>query len=267
MTYRNILVHLDYFGPAQPRMSLAMDLATRFKSGLIGFAAHQIPTAIMSEAAGLIIQAEHTEIEKRLEALRTEFMTSVPAELQLDWRSVVDSPARALAKAARAADLIVTGTATGVVNGDATIDLGGLVIAAGRPVLLTGDSDRLYADNVVIAWKDTKESRRAVRDAMPFLTAAKQVTTITIDDSDSPDAEASVEDVSRYLVRHGVRSRTQLTDPAGQRVADRLVALAKELGADLIVSGAYGHGRLREWAFRRDQSAAMPAHFSKQTDV
>ena len=249
MAIRTILVQLDFFEFPTSRVKLAVALAERFDAGLIGFAARQIPAILLSDGSGLVVQKEHTEIEKGLAELQRRFRAAVPKARFVDWRAFVDAPVWSLASEARAADLILTGSPKAN-DGAASIDLGGLVISAGRPVLIAADgTESLSADSALVAWKDTREARRAVRDALPFLSGAKQVVVATVDDVDVAAGRAGAEDVVAFLSRHGVKARAELGGKAGQPVGDRLVAMAEQIGADLIVSGGYGHSRLREWAF------------------
>ena len=131
-----------------------------------------------------------------------------------------------------------------------TVDAGGLILSAGRPVLLASSSYApVKAESVLVAWKDTREARRAVVDAMPFLTAAREVVVATIEEADRREARESAADVVRFLMKHGAKARSEVIDVARGYAPDALVEIAREVKADLIVSGGYGHSRLREWAF------------------
>ena len=59
--------------------------------------------------------------------------------------------------------------------------------------------------------------------------------------------EDSVEDVCAWLTRHAVTCRPSTHSQRSDLIADVLLDLTEEIGADLIVSGAYGHSRMREW--------------------
>ena len=107
----------------------------------------------------------------------------------------------------------------------------------------------MKAENVLIGWKDAREARRAVIDAMPFLTAAQQVLVATIEEGDGTIARESAADVVRFLMKHGVKARMEVLDVGGANATEALLELARETGADLMVSGGYGHSRLRQWAF------------------
>ena len=102
---------------------------------------------------------------------------------------------------------------------------------------------------MLVAWKDTREARRAVVDAMPFLVAAREVVVATIEEADQKGARESAADVVRFLMKHGVKARSEVIDVGRAYAPEALVEMARAAKADLIVSGGYGHSRLREWAF------------------
>ena len=125
-----------------------------------------------------------------------------------------------------------------------------VVLASGRPVLVVpyaGHFDKL-GRRVVIGWNATREAARAVGDAMPLLAAAEVVTVLTIDAREAPRGHGELPgaDISRHLARHGVKAQVEQTVLADLSVGDVLLSRAADLGADLLVMGAYGHSRFRE---------------------
>ena len=126
--------------------------------------------------------------------------------------------------------------------------MGALTLAAGRPVLVVASNvEHVLAATVLVAWKDTREARRAVADALPFLTKANEVVVAIVDNDPDTFIRESVADVAAFLGHHGVKAREEVV--AGDSDGGRLITFARSIQADLIVSGAYGHSRLREWVF------------------
>ncbi|MCA1408345.1 universal stress protein [Ensifer sp. IC3342] len=254
MIYNTILVHLDIGDGAGSQLNFARDLAARFEANLIGFAAGDIHP-ITAPPPGVIVDAEFMrlearEIERRLEALRSDLDASGEMGGADSLRTTVGDPTKGLATAARAADLVIVGSGGEGGGRDAhtAIDLGALIHAAGRPVFIPRDDlAPLKASSVVVAWKDAREARRAVADAMPFLVHAREVLVATIADREPDRAMASATDVVRYLINHGAKARAEIVEHREGEAGEALVGIAKQIGADLIVSGGYGHGRLREW--------------------
>jgi nucleotide-binding universal stress UspA family protein len=256
MHYKTIMVQLDVDLRAAHRLQFACELALRFDAVLIGFAAAE-PRLIDSgdadgSSSGDTISVRTEEIEALHEEREKEFRTMTAGVAGAFWRSEMGHPTKLLTMHARAADLIVTGAGTAdlIGNSHRIINHGALILAAGRPVLLaSGAVKALKGERIVIAWKDTKEARRSVSDAMPFLVRAQDVLVTTIEEQDSPSGGESAADVARYLVRHGVTARSQAISVGHADAALALSEIAREIGADMIVSGGYGHTRLRELIF------------------
>jgi len=102
----------------------------------------------------------------------------------------------------------------------------------------------------MVAWKDTREARRAVADALPLLQRAQTVIiAAAAKGADDAAADPSLGPISDYLGRHGVAAVVEGVVDDGEHVGRRLVRAAQGLGAQLVVAGAYGHSRAREWAF------------------
>jgi nucleotide-binding universal stress UspA family protein len=166
--------------------------------------------------------------------------------VQTEWRARMELPSFALAEAANAADLVVTGGGSDSLFSDYRLAAtGDLLMRVGRPVLaIPADVGTLSAHNIVIAWKSTREARRAVADAMPFLTRAEKVYVVQIGEGSGSDG---ADDIKALLARHEVFAQVE-REPLGDRPVDeQIVRFARRNEADLIVAGAYGHARLREW--------------------
>ena len=122
-----------------------------------------------------------------------------------------------------------------------------VVLAAGRPVLVVpyiGARDTVGA-RIVVAWDGSREAARSIADALPFLTGAETVTLLMIDATNNPDI--APDDIRRYLARHTVDAELVATPSASLDVGDGLLSRVADLDADLLVMGAYGHSRLREF--------------------
>jgi nucleotide-binding universal stress UspA family protein len=157
-----------------------------------------------------------------------------------------------LALHARSADLLITSAGNSGVGRLRTVDPGELILSAGRPVLFPAEGQQpepVKGESILIAWKDAREARRAVVDAMPFLTDARQVVVATIEEDDRAGARESAADVVRFLTKHGVKARSEVVDAGRGYASEALAEIVTEVGADLMVSGGYGHTRLREWIF------------------
>jgi nucleotide-binding universal stress UspA family protein len=250
MALATIMVGVDFDPASKSRISLAAELAKRFKSLLIGIAGW--PLLKRSHKELELPQAESVEqVSKELEKLGEKFRI-IAGEItdRVEWRSSMDFPREVIPKEARAADLVVIGQ--GILPGDVahTYDPGTIILAAGRPALVVPpEIDRLNLSRVLIAWKDTREARRAVRDAIPLLQQAKDVAIAVVHSSTSEKTDAQIADLVQYLGRHKVSVAQQIANVSNENEGTILLQLAEEHHVDLIVLGAYGRTRLGEWIF------------------
>jgi nucleotide-binding universal stress UspA family protein len=255
MTYATLMVRLELGHENTDLLKIAGDLARRLNSRLIGIAVCQPIRIIYNDGyvPGEIIDQDRQQIDDEIKAAEAEFRTVFAGQPQTaEWRSVVTFVplAEQLAREARCADLIVTGVDRNLSLFDTSrhVDTGDLVMQAGRPCLIVPSAiQALPLDHVVVGWKDTGETRRAISDALPLLHLAGRVTVVEIAvEEELVAARARVRDVGSWLGRHGIAA-TPLATPSTGDDAARLSTFLKEQGADLIVAGAYGHSRVREW--------------------
>jgi nucleotide-binding universal stress UspA family protein len=99
---------------------------------------------------------------------------------------------------------------------------------------------------VAVAWDGGRAGARAVRDALPLLRRAKQVRIITVGD-DKPIASAGVAALQTFLTGHGIVFVHDDVELAGRSIGEALQAEAIRGDAGLLVMGAYGHNRVREF--------------------
>jgi len=154
----------------------------------------------------------------------------------------------ALRDEASFADLIVLGQPQEDRSDPATDSLiGDIALSAGLPVLAVprvGDYDSI-GKNVLVAWSRSRESTRALREAMPLLEGAERVLVLRANASDD-GREAGI---GAYLARHDVKVDIKDVTAKDISVADTILNTVTNEGSDLIVMGAYGHSRVREYAF------------------
>jgi nucleotide-binding universal stress UspA family protein len=253
MSYATLLVYSEADYASEERVRLAARLAEKFSAILIGFSALAPRPPPRAESSVMVetVEAETKTIAAKLSERGNWFRRVAAGDhSKREWRWAVDRPTAALAREVRCADLVVAGRSRG---GDPynALDLGGFLLRAGRPVLVVPEGiSALQADHIVIGWKDTREARRAVQDALPFLHEATRVTIVEICKAgEERAAQENIDDVARYLGRHRIKTGPRITLHEKGLAADQLIRLAREDGADLLVTGAYGHSRFGEWIF------------------
>jgi hypothetical protein len=165
----------------------------------------------------------------------------------VEWRCAEDFPGRFIIQQVRAADIIVVGGGGRDALGDPFMqaDPGDLLMQTGRTLLVVPEtSNWLDLRNVLIAWNDTPEARRAVADALPMLRKAENVIVAeTVEDVyGRPGALSGAKDLVGWLSRHGVLASEQVPDDCGHaaaqlgRIAPRL-APASSLRGPTVTRG------------------------------
>ena len=255
MDYKTVLVSLALDRPNDACLAVAGDIAERFGARVIGIAASDLrPTLYFSEGdyAQKILDEKSVAVRRRLAELEAEFRASVTKRAKsVEWRSSRALPVPYVMQEARAADLLVVGArAEAVVDPCVAADPSDLVMQTGRPLIVVPPSvEWLDLRSVLVAWKDTREARRAIFDALPILAAAKEVTIAEIPEQRAPHADAlsHVEDVAAWLKAHGIAASTVVPAETDIGVTEQLERIAAQTGAGAVIAGAYGHSRFREW--------------------
>ena len=257
MSFKTIAVHLDDGPRCAIRVALAASLATRFEGKLVGITPTGVPDVILGMNTALpdgleVVGLSLAHLRKRAEATAQAFEAQCKAlGIRAESRLVVEEALDAMVEHGRCSDLIVVGQTDRHQAPD------GLAFDFPQQALLHAgagdDEDRragVFASvgqNVLVAWKGTRESANAVRNALPVLRSAQRVTLVEV--GDAPDRAAgddSLMSAKAWLESHGVEVHAQ-RELALAAVGAQLLSRATAIGADLIVCGGYGHSRLREW--------------------
>jgi nucleotide-binding universal stress UspA family protein len=238
------MVTVDFEPASKARISLAADLARRFGSLLIGVAGWPL----LKRPGEKVSDNDLAErASKELRSLGETFRKiAEEVAVRVEWRSSMDFPREVIPREARAADLLVIGQS--MLPGDVvhSYDPGTISLAAGRPVLVVPpEIDRLEVSRILVAWKNTREARRAIRDALPFLKLADEVSIAVAQTPGAEDADAQIVDVAKYLVRIA----RQIATVASENEEVLLLDLVRQHRVNLVVAGAYGRTRLSEWIF------------------
>jgi len=267
MDYKTVMVGLAMDRRNDACLRVAGDVAERFGARIIGVAASDIrPPMYFAEGdfAQKLFDEEVAAIERRLSELEAEFRASVERRATaVEWRSARTLPVPYMLQQARAADILVIGARPEtLVDPSAAADPSDLLMQAGRPLIVVPSTvEWLDLRSVLVAWKDVREARRAVFDALPILAAAKEVAIAEILEQDGrrADALARVADVAAWLRGHGIAANTVVPEKAGG-VSGQLQNIAANVGAGAVIAGAYGHSRFREWVL-----SGVTRHFATES--
>lgn len=257
MAYKTIMPFLDLLEGNIAALNVACDLADRFDAKIIGITAGLPNVPVHPGGMGgivgtSILEADYDQLNNAILRCEQQFLAAVkPCEKPTEFRVGIGPPADFLASEARAADLIVVGASetSHFLMSHQFLDISDALLKAGKPILkVPPDTTSFPIERIVIAWKDSTEARRAVTAALPLLHAARDVRIVSLvdDERHRDEAKAGVSDVVEWLYFHKIRASGSSELSAGVP-AKELEAIASDFRADLIVAGAYGHSRMREW--------------------
>ena len=269
MTYATVMVSLALDQPNEARLAVAGQLAEKFDAGLIGIVASVFSPPLYfttGEQAQALIDEGEASIKRRMSELEGQFREAAKNRAKhFEWRCATDFPARYVLQQARSADIIVSGGSSEAFSDPfAIVTPRDLVMEAGRPLLVVPNSvDWLDLRSTLVAWKDTPEARRAIVASLPLLRKAKDITIAEIAEAGDSQAAAGarVRDVVTWLSRHGISASELAAAQDQDRDAPaQLNSMAADIGAGVIVAGAYGHSQFRELVL-----GGMTQHLITQT--
>jgi nucleotide-binding universal stress UspA family protein len=241
-------------------ISAAIALAAAYEAHLSVVQPVNLPLPI-SSPWGITPDFMQSEMYEELRAEAAEKAAKLRARLDPEnasWEVRVDEalfvdPPHAMARQARYADLgVMTAPQQGADDrAIARAFFSSMLFESGRPVLVIPPHHpiELPFRHVVLAWKPSRESTRALHDALTLLAGATSIDVVTVDPELSDDAhgEDPGVDIATHLARHDLRVNVVNLPRSGQTVANALLRHAAETEAQLLVAGGYGHSRLREW--------------------
>lgn len=258
MPYKTLLVHVDDSSRSDFRVQVAAGIAKAAGAHLIGAAVTGVSRFIYQDGN---ISTSDPNLASHLKFLRERAERSIAGFAQRVQELGVQSHESLIAHdeagggigvLARYSDLVVVGQANRDEPSPSVLpDFPEyIVMHSGRPVLIipyAGDFPSI-GKRPLISWDASRESTRAVTDAIPLLQRAEQVQ-VTIFNPDNAAFDAHGEqpgaDIALYLSRHGINAEVSV-HKTNTDVGNALLSLAHDLDSDLIVMGGYGHSRFRE---------------------
>lgn len=256
MGYGSILVHMDRSRNTASRLALATQLASANECPLIGLFGGFLPDPAwfyLMDNAAQYVDADRQRRQLAREHVRKQFHEATRhLSAGVEWRAAEQDVLSTVLRESREAALVVAGQydANGEEGPVAEQILEALLLESGRPVLVVPCDGQFPAvgARVMLAWNGSREAARALHDALPLIGGAKAriLCAHTAAKESRPDA-TPVAHAVRVLERHGVTVEVE-HGPGGAdlTIGELLLSRAADFDADLIVMGAYGHGRMRE---------------------
>lgn len=251
---KDVMVRLDGSAADDVRLAAAKDVAETFDGQLVALFINELPHIVpdegiaVADSVDLITQARKAgdlteeKLNDRLSQIRNRF------ELRR-FDVFSDIMPDVAAREARSADAFVAIRPNGGAEESPRV-VEGVLFGSGHHLLLVPQqkpSTGIF-EHIVVAWNASRESARALAEAMPYLHRAKNVSIVTVVEDQDIEHEALLgEDAVLHLAHHGIQAALRHIPVENRDVAATLLGEAQRSNADLIVLGGYGHSRVREW--------------------
>jgi len=251
MALKELLVHLDQTEAATVRLRLAMELACQHDSRLTALFVDEWNVAQSDRKPNPALACDASKASQRLRQDLESFHKS--RGLEFEWHYAREFSEVAVKQAAAYADLCILGhDGTSNFSPADRAFCANVVSAIGTPVLLIPKSTRAgtLGRRIVVAWDASRAAARALNDALPLIEQSDHTTVVNVDSGMHQQSMAGLKRLAERLARHGTQADAlQIEALPSRSIGDVLQAKAHELGADLVVAGAYGHARAAENIF------------------
>jgi nucleotide-binding universal stress UspA family protein len=256
--FRNILVHIPSERPVRPVIDVAIALTlgrrARLDAVAIGYESMSAVGMVVDGGAAAVASVMEVEQGRALEranaAISVFEVEAKLAKIQYGTRVLAAIPADAeetIGALARLYDFTVVLQPDSSLSSYDNIIPQGILFKSGGPMLMVPYTHKgpLDAHHVGIAWDGSRLAARAVRDALPFLTAAQAVTVITVNEG-RKISEASSDQLVSHLARRGIKARVERLTADRDNVQGIILSVAADSNIGLLAMGGFGHSRLQE---------------------
>ncbi len=261
MAFRTILVCLNEVDRVPVLLNLAADIAAKQDAHLVGI--YVVPAVRVYPAIGpgmyvQVVEDVREFFKARSDQVKQQFEARMRNQaIEAEWRPVDSSYpdiADAVIEHGLQSDLIIVNQINPESMAGIELDFTERVIMeSGRPVLIIPSYGefRECGRRVLVGWNATREPARAAFDAVPILRQADAVRVTWVDPQKSLDGPGFLPgaELATALARHGIDVTAEGMPTSGIGAGEALLSHVSDLGADLLVMGAYGHNRLREYVF------------------
>lgn len=259
MSYKDLLLSIASYPDATPpaAVDVAVDFAAAIGAKLSAIACEiriDVPGSFIAPAFLNVPAMAETEARKAREQAEAALAAFEKAadnkgvfEERILGRCLASELPGLLVEYARLRDLTIVPTEANELADQP--DAEALIFESGRPVLVVPREPRkaFALNTATVAWDFSRPAARAVGDALPLLTRAKRVHIVTVTNEKRIDTRRSGPELAKHLARHGVDVILETIDAAGRPIGEALEAATRMHDSDLLIMGAYGHSRWREF--------------------
>ncbi len=261
MNPRTYVVSLNDTGNLDHMLATCAHMATRNEAHVIGV--YIIPSVEVYAVYGGIAMADVIDDQRNRylamgKQVREKFERAMTLNsVSHEWReldAISSSIGREFVQQCRFADLAIIAQVRA--NEDCGVEPGFaeyVVMEAGRPVLLLprGRPFETTGNKVLMGWNGSREAARACFDALPLLPKGSEACIVWVDPQKQRSLAGNVPgaELAATFARHGVNVTAEPMPTADADAGRALLARVDDIGADLLVMGAYGHSRVREFVF------------------
>lgn len=253
-----IAIYLSNDNACSRRIDVGLQLAKTHGAEVVGIypangvAGHYYDESIIPQDVRNVLRDRRHEFR---ESVHQQFLERAEAAgVAAVWRAPAGQADEVLALHVRYCDLLVMSKAERVDSVAAIIPNlpESVIMAAGRPVLMIPNSGNIetIGQRILYCWDQRREAARAFTDAAPFLKGCKALTVLEVDRDEQAfrDFDLRESDFSSFCTSLGYPQPKHLVKKNdGIGVGNIILNTASDVGSDLIVMGAYGHSRMRQW--------------------
>jgi len=251
---QDIIVNLSVAKQKEVAGDAAIDLAARFDAHLSAVAFAYTPPTAATGMYGFPALLAEWKADRQAEAERAKQAfegRARAAGIQFDCRVLsdnVENAALIFSSIARNYDLSVVAQAEPDDGLTETLMIESALFDSGRPVLVIPyiQTNGVRLDRIMVCWDGSRNAARAVGDALPLLKQAKHIDVVTVEQKERR-TELRGAAIAEHLARSDLKVDLKSIVAPDSDVANVVLSHAADSGTDLIVMGAYGHTRLREF--------------------